>query len=251
VDGVPLRRCLRAADRDPLAGRDARSGEHRRHDPRSALGRRRTDVALAYAPDGSLLIAYPVYRQMRAAIVSRSGAVGRPFKLGPASEVSRVVAEIGAGGRAVVAWTTIDAGEERNERRRVYAVTREPGASTFGRVQLVDRARHLNIGSDTATPIRLAVAAHGRALLMWASDHSSRLAAGYAVRVAQATPRGRFAASRQLVAIGSPGDVAIRDDGTALAVFLDSEDQLRAVVHNPERRSVPPSPSRAPMASSR
>jgi hypothetical protein len=193
-----------------------------------------TDVALAYAPDGSLLVAYPVYRQLRAAIVSRSGAVGRPFRLGPASEVSRVVAEIGAGGRAVVAWTTIDAGEERNERRRVYAVTREPGASAFGRAQLVDRARHLNIGSDTATAIRLAVAANGRALLMWASDHSSRLGAGYAVRVAQATPRGRFAASRQLVAIGSPGDVAIRDDGTALAVFLDSQDALRAVVHRPQ-----------------
>jgi hypothetical protein len=200
------------------------------------------DVALAYAPDGSLLVAYSVYRAVRGAVVSSSGALGRPFKLGPASETSQLAAEIGERGRAVVAWTTIDAGLERNEHRRIYAVTREPGAPAFGRVQLVHRARFLNIEAFTDAPgtaIRLAVAPNGRALLIWGTDRGTEIEAGYSVRVAEAGPHGRFGASRRLAAGGEPGDVAIRSDGTALAVFRGGR-RLEAVVHAPGREFAAP-----------
>ena len=96
------------------------------------------DVALAFAPDGSLLIAYSVDHAVRGVVVSRAGAVGAPFELGPASQISLLAAEIAGNGRAVVAWSTLDGGEERNEHRRIYAVTGRDGR--FGPAQLVHRA---------------------------------------------------------------------------------------------------------------
>ena len=197
-----------------------------------------TGLALAFGPDGSLLVAYGVFKEVRGVMVSPSGDAGPPSKLGPAEEITQIAAEVGRRGRAVVAWTTIDAGEERNERRRVYAATRERGAPAFGRARLVHRAKYLNITAyteATETALRLAVAPNGRALLMWGTDRGSDIDAGYSVRVSEAAPRGHFAASGQLAGSGSPGDVAIRSDGTALAVFR-SGGRLRAVVHAPGNR---------------
>ena len=108
------------------------------------------DVALTFAPDGSLLVAYAVFKQVRAIRVAADGVAGEPFVLGPAFEITQVVAE-----RDVVAWTTIDGGEERNERRRIYAV-RGGGAP-----QLVQRApRHVQIAmtGQSGTELRLSVA---------------------------------------------------------------------------------------------
>src|SRR5689334_23867366 len=100
-------------------------------------------LAVAFAPDGRVFVAYSVNGAVRGVFLPG----GRPFTLGPASEAASVAAEITPAGRAIVAWTTIDAGEERNERRRVSAVAGRGGR--FGRAQLVDRARHLNIYEDS------------------------------------------------------------------------------------------------------
>ena len=147
-------------------------------------------LALAYAPDGSLLVAYGVFREVRGVIVAPSGDAGPPFKLGPAAETTQIAAEIGRRGRAVVAWTTIDAGEERNERRRVYAVTRERGATAFGRARLVHRAKYLNIiaytdGTRDGDPAR------GRAERPRAADVGHRPRLRHRRGLLRARQRGR------------------------------------------------------------
>ena len=104
-----------------------------------------SDVAVAFSPGGTLLVVYAVDHEVRAVTMTADSELSEPVELGPAFEVTDVQAEISRGGRAVVAWTTIDAGEERNERRRVYAVTGR--VDQFGEPQLVDRARHVNIAA--------------------------------------------------------------------------------------------------------
>src|SRR5262249_25637477 len=150
------------------------------------------------------------------------------FKLSLSDEISHLAAEYGRD-RAIVAWTTIDSGEERNDRRRVYAVPIT--GHSFGDVQLIDTAKHLNIYAPVALPIRLSVAPNGRALLGWASDANTGVDPVYAVCVAEAGPRGRFGAARQLAPRGLAGDVAIRSDGAALVLYTDGS--LRAAVHGP------------------
>jgi hypothetical protein len=185
------------------------------------------DVALAFAPDGSLLIAYSVDHAVRGVVVSRAGAVGAPFELGPASQISLLAAEIAGNGRAVVAWSTLDGGEERNEHRRIYAVTGRDGR--FGPAQLVHRAPHLSFQASSYGPIRLAVAANGRALLLWGTDSRAEFPESWVLRTAEAPPDGPFGASRQVVSSGTPGDVAIRGDGRRLLVWTNSAG-LRASV---------------------
>lgn len=182
-------------------------------------------LAVAIAPDGAVLVAYPVRTAVRAVLVPRGGRPGAPLRLGPASDISSVAAEIGSGGRAVVAWSTIDGGEERNEHRRVYAVFGRGGR--FGRAQRVDRAAHRNALELTGPRVRLAVAPNGRALLMWATIASEDDQDQHAVRLAEASPTGRFGTPRQLSADGTPGDVAIRANGDTLAVWT-SRDGLHA-----------------------
>ncbi|RKQ86117.1 hypothetical protein C8N24_4126 [Solirubrobacter pauli] len=178
-------------------------------------------LAVAFAPDGSALVAYSVPKAVMAVRVSRSGTLGTPFRLGPASEVTELAADSSSGGRFVIAWTTIDAGEERNERRRIYAVSGR--GARFSKARLVDRAKHLNIAESTPSEIRLAVAPNGRAVLMWATTASGDLDDRTTVRLAEAGRDGRFGRPRQLTRDGTPGDVAIRSDGRTLAVWTQSD----------------------------
>ncbi len=170
------------------------------------------DIALAFRPDGSLLVAYAVFQEVRAVRVT-DGRAGRPFKLGPAFEVTDVAAE-----RDVVAWTTIDAGEERNERRRVYAVRGS------GKPELVHRAPRV-INAMTGLPgtaLHLSVAPNGRAALLFGRERSE-FGEDCTVWSAEASPGHRFRTARRLSGDGVPGDIAIRSDGDTLAVFHEGD----------------------------
>jgi len=162
-----------------------------------------------------------VFRELRAVTMTANSELSEPVTVGPALERTQLQAEIARSGRAVVAWTTIDAGEERNERRRIYAVTGRVGA--FGPPQLVDRARHLNISASTDVPIRLAVASNGRAALLWGTDRrdpdADPATDTYLVRTAQAAPDGRFARPRNLATAGLPGDIGVRRGGSFVALW--------------------------------
>ncbi|MDA0183208.1 hypothetical protein OJ997_23055 [Solirubrobacter phytolaccae] len=175
------------------------------------------NLAVAFAPDGAVLVAYSVPKAVRAVLIPRDGKPGKPIELGPASDVSAVAADIGSGGRAIVAWSTTDGGEERNEHRRVYAVSGRAGR--FGHAQRVDRAAHRNSMEFSTTQIRLAVAPNGRALLMWSTIANEDDQDRDTVRVAQAGTSGRFGKPRQLTDDGTVGDVAIRSNGDTLTVW--------------------------------
>ena len=190
------------------------------------------DAALAFAPDGELLIAYSIFGEVRAARVSRSGEVGRSFKLGPASEITQLAAVIGSRGRAVVAWSTYDGGEEQNVARRIYAATRASGAREFTPAALIHRSSGRNEFAFLEPGIRLAVAPNGRALLMWRAETGSWPRSHHPVRLAEAAPTKGFGPSRRLATDGIPGDVAIRSNGTALATWR-SYGRLRAAVRAP------------------
>ena len=175
-------------------------------------------VALSFARDGSLLVAYSVFQRVRAVRVTPDGAVAAPRTLGPAFEIT---ADVVADGD-VVAWTTIDAGEERNERRRIYAVR---GAG-LGRSWSSARARLVPVAvtGQPGTELRLAVAPNGRAALLWGLDRDGDR---FSVWAAAAGPGGRFGTPRQVSGNGVPGDVAIRSNGETLAVYR-AEEELRA-----------------------
>jgi hypothetical protein len=190
------------------------------------------DVVLAFAPGGSLLIAYAVDHAVRGALVSETGALGAPFELGPASQISLLAAEIARGGRAVVAWSTIDGGEERNERRRIYAVTGRDGR--FDPPQLVHRAPHLSFQADSYGPLRLALAPNGRALLEWGTDSRAEFPESWVIRTAEAPPDGPFGASRRIATSGEPGDVAITSAGRHLITWTTSAGLRATLAHRRE-----------------
>jgi hypothetical protein len=206
------------------------------------------DVALAFATDGELLVAYSVFGAVRAALVSPSGKVGRSVKLGPASEITQLAADIGKRGRAIVAWSTYDGGEEQNVARRIYAATRAPGARSFAAATLVHRAGGRNEFAFLEPGIRLAVAPGGRALLMWRTETGRWPRSHHPVMLAEAAPGGPFGLLRRLVRDRLPGDVALRSDGTALAVWR-GYGRLRALVHSKMEIIAGPEPTDEPTAS--
>jgi hypothetical protein len=195
------------------------------------------DIALAFTPDGTLLVVYSVFDEVRAVTMTDDSELSEPLTLGPASERTQLQAEITRSGRAVVAWTTIDAGEERNERRRIYAVTGRVGA--FNPPQLVDRARHLNISASTRVPIRLAVASDGRAALLWGTDrHDPDADAStdtYIVRIAKTAPDGPFARPRTLATAGLPGDIGVHRGGSFFALWTTVNGLRASSGHGTER----------------
>jgi len=194
-----------------------------------------SSVALAYARDGTLLVVYAVPTEVRATTVSPAGSVAPAVRVGAALGATSIVAEIAPSGRAVVSWTTIDAHTQHTRRRRIYAVTGQPGA--LGPARLVQRVGHLNSGGTTEPSIALALAPNGRALLTYGADRRAdpgeEQVDAMEIRISEAAPRGVFRASRRVSRTGGSGwngraDAAIRSDGTKLVVFRTLDDGLRA-----------------------
>jgi hypothetical protein len=237
-----LRVALRSADGTLSAAQTVARARSPYDDP--GVG----DVALAFAPDGELLVAYSVFGSVRAALVSPSGSLGRSVKLGPASEITQLAADIGARGRAIVAWSTYDGGEEQNVARRVYAATRAPMARSFAAATLVHRAGARNDFAFLEPGVRLTVAPNGRALLMWRTETGRFPRSHHPVMLAEAAPRGRFSHVRRLARDGIPGDVALRSDGPALAVWR-GYGRLRALVRGKTEIITGPEPTDDPSAS--
>ncbi|MDA0138434.1 hypothetical protein [Solirubrobacter deserti] len=173
------------------------------------------ELTVTTAPDGRVLVAWSTQDHVRAAIVSRSGKPGLPVTVGRSLDMATPVAALGTGGRAVVAWSTRDGGEEQNERTRVYAAVRAGGR--FRPAQLLDRARTLSaFADDPDGDARVALAPDGRALASWTA-----LVRGErkAVRVAAARPGQRFGARRTLTADGTGADVAFTGDSRPLVTW--------------------------------
>ena len=190
-----------------------------------------TGVALAFAPNGELLVVWAEPKRVRAVTVSRADVVGKVVTLGPASDASRLGAEVAANGRAVVAWTTQDDGEERGTPHVIRAVTRARG-KLFGRARTIDGHSGVDADQPTDDPrsaIRLAVAPNGRALLLWGTVAGVCCHFTHPLRIAAASATGGFGKFRDIAPQGVPGDVAIRSDGTQLVVW-SADDAIHAAL---------------------
>ena len=175
--------------------------------------------------------------------------------LGKASGVTQVAAEVAAGGRAVVAWDTIDGGEERGSPHVVSVATRAKGGR-FRPAQVVDPGTTVDQDqslNDPRAAMRLAVAPNGRAIVIYGTVTGDPSHLRYPLRVAESSPSGRFRGPQPLPATGHAGDVAIRSDGAALAIWREAG-RLRAAVHGPGARFEPsaalagPAPTGLPTA---
>jgi hypothetical protein len=179
-----------------------------RYDRSDFLNPALTDVALAAAGDGSVLVVYSEGyaegNRVRALTLAPNGRFGRARTIGRTLGFANVEAAVAPNGRAVVAWSTTDTGLEINLPARVLVTTRERGAAHFTGPRELDRARKV---SDATPEPKLAVTSDD-ALLLW-----------------NATGRGLRAARGSLrddvrLGAGRPGAVALRADGAALATWL-------------------------------
>jgi hypothetical protein len=176
-------------------------------------------VAVAVGGRGEVVVAYQRERGRARTIEARrlGRRLGRPQTLGPQRGLVDLSAATAPSGRAVVAWGSQDVGEEANEAYRVYAAARSAGSARFGAAQVLDR------GGPAIRPngrVALAVGRDGAAVVAWSSPLGSYSAGPRsAVRVASASPRGRFGAQRELAPSGAVGDVAIGAGGAAIVVW--------------------------------
>lgn len=190
-----------------------------------ALNPSLSGIALAFEPDGELLVAFAQGAKVRAVTVSPAGKVGRTVTVGRAIQFTDLAAEVAPNGRAVVAWATEDTGLQFDEPIHLLVATREAG-------RLFAPARTVHVGSsvdpDEGAPleIALAVAPNGGAALMWSDVTGGYKRGGFRHPVLVSALDG---APRRLTGHGEIGDVAIRDDGTVLALFV-SRKRLRAAV---------------------
>ncbi len=161
-----------------------------------------SDAAIAFLPDGRVLVVYADLHEVMAKVVG-----GPLVRLGRAAGLTRVRVAASRSGRTVVAWGTEDAGGLRNVPATVYAAIRDPGRGWSTR--RLDRAGWL--GDPTGDP-ELAIGPDGRALLEF---HDARR-----VRLAEAPPGKPFGRARVLADGGEPGGVAVRDDGMTLATWV-------------------------------
>jgi hypothetical protein len=161
-----------------------------------------SDAAVAFLPDGRLLVVFADPHEVFAKVVG-----GPLVRLGPAAGLTRVQVAVARSGRVVAAWGTEDAGGLRNVPASVYAAIRDPGRGWSTR--RLDRAGWL--GDPTGDP-ELAIGPDGRALLEF---HDARR-----VRLAEAPPGRPFGRAHVLAHGGEPGGVAVRDDGLTLASWV-------------------------------
>lgn len=191
-----------------------------------------TDFELVPGVDGSFLLAWAEPKRVRAMTVAASGAVSAPEEVGTADSVTSVRAGQALGGRAVIAWSTQDGGEERNRPLRVRAAIRPRSDAPFGRPRELDRGHRVD---DPLGGISLAVSSDGRALLAWgdvAGTDVDRLR--YPVYAAVAGRSGGFGrVERVFYTLGTalrPGDIetsAITPSGTAIiGVYVNARVKL-------------------------
>src|SRR5206468_3295709 len=91
------------------------------------------DVTLARGRRGNLAVAWIEVTE------APDGRHGEPRVIGPTDSITTLAAAGSASGRAALAWSAQDGGEERNAPLRVYAALRPAGGATFAPAHLLDR----------------------------------------------------------------------------------------------------------------
>lgn len=172
-------------------------------------------VALAVGRIGDAVIAFATaHGRTRAVDVytrSQIGRFGRRRTAGPQEGGTELAAAITAQGRAVVVWGAQDGGEEANMPWRIRAASVSTAAGAVKRA-LLDPGktadRPLGVVAAVALP-------DGRVAAGW----SGVVGRAHPVRVAIASPEGRFAKPELLAADGAFGGLAASSDGRLLATW--------------------------------
>jgi hypothetical protein len=177
-----------------------------------------SDFALLAEPGGGYLLAWSVPKRVRAVSIAATGTVGAPVTIGEADSFSTVRAGVAANGRAVIAWSTQDGGEERNRSLIVRAAIRARAGEAFAHAHLLRRGDTIDY---VVGGFSLAVSPQGRAVLAWADVNGRH----YGLYTSVATPRGGFGRVRRDATLGidvTPGEIettAFTPTGTALVAY--------------------------------
>ena len=177
-----------------------------------------SDLALLAEPGGGYLLAWSEPKHVRAVSIAAAGAVGAPVAIGEADSISTVRAGVAANGRAVIAWSTQDGGEERNRPLIVRAAIRARAGEPFAHAHLLRRGDTIDY---VLGGFSLAVSPEGRAVLAWADVNGTR----YGLYTSVANAHGGFGPVRRDTTLGrdtSPGEIettAFTPTGTALVAY--------------------------------
>jgi hypothetical protein len=198
-----------------------------------------SDFALVAEPAGGYLLAWSEPKHVRAVSIAASGAVGTPVTIGDADSVSTVRAGVAANGRAVIAWSTQDGGEERNRPLIVRAALRARAGTAFAHAHLLRRGTTVDY---VLGGFSLAVAADGRAVLAWADVNGRR----YGLYTTVAGRSGGFGAVRRDTTLGTdlnPGGIdatAFTAAGTALVAYYDAHGRTQIARRTPHAKRFAP-----------
>ena len=171
------------------------------------------------------------HARLRAATTSAGGRVRRDVALGRTSDTTDLAVATDAKGRAVAVWGAQDGGEERTYPYAVRVVRRSAGASRFGPVQRVDPgARPVQGFEEPHGRPLAALAGDGTAVVAWARARDEPTGA---LRVAIASPDGRFGRPVDLGQAARFGALAVRDDGAVLVGWRTRQGRLVATLRRP------------------
>jgi hypothetical protein len=170
-------------------------------------------VALTHAADGGRV------REVRALTIRRGMRPGRPQRLGPHGGFAGIRLATAANGRTVIAWRTVEGGQEVNRPTEVWVATRDAGSRRFGRAQRLEANGSAPIASSGY--LDLAAAEDGEAVVAWSATARS----GHSVvEVASAPPGKRFGRPQALAIDGIEVAAAVAPDGRAVVTWVSSEE---------------------------
>jgi hypothetical protein len=170
-----------------------------------------SDDAIAYEPDGGLLIAYDREGEVHTRVVTKRGTIGPPRGIGPAfafgnNSISIVVDRSGGG---AIAWETEPGGEDTPGPSRIYAAVRTSAGGPFRPAVLMGYGEG---GSVMEGLPSLAVSPDGATALEYAIN--KRL--NSQVYAASGSVAHGFAHPRRLALKGIAGKAAISPAGARL-----------------------------------
>ena len=175
--------------------------------------------ALAIGARGDAVVIYtstkPFQRGSGGTVLARVRPAGQPFapaqRLGPTRGRTSISAAVAPDGGAIIAWGSVDPGEEINQPYDVFAAGGTIGRRRFGAAQALERGEYAQYPSGD---LSAAIAANGTATVAFSPARRG----DDPVMVATARVGRRFNRPAQL-ALGSAEAVASDADGNAIVVW--------------------------------
>lgn len=187
-------------------------------------------LAVSVNDRGRWVLAYALggggRRVVEARIGTTSGRIGALQRAGTQLGRATVAAVVAPTGRATVAWTTHDLGEEQNDPTELRTTVAPAGRTTFAGQVVLDRAARGALFTEPAGP-SLAAAPDGTTVVGYtlSGRYVQPGGAGTAnvltpARVSVQDDAARFTTPQELTPDGVVGQVAARADGTFAVPYV-------------------------------